>query len=139
VSTPQVEFNREEFTLEISGLTGGWTFGHLGELRLFDHAQLQFPHDWDEFKVGAATHVIETTWHLNARTLVESTLSAGIDYSRADGVSGNAAMEAALLEHLVNRPTVSLDLRLTVSLEGTANSEGFSGTPHFGLGLSGRF
>lgn len=136
---PQVQFNREELTLDITGLTGGWTFGQLGELRLFDYAQLQFPHDWDQFKIGAATHVIETTWHLNARTLVEGTLSAGIDYSRADGVSGNAAVEAALLEHLLTRPTTTIDLRFTISLEGTANAEGFSGTPHVGLALSGRF
>jgi len=136
---PHVEFNHEELTLDITGLTGGWALGQLGELRLFDYGQLQFPHDWDQFKIGAATHIIETTWHLNARTLVESTLSAGIGYSRADGVTGNAAVEAALLERLLSRPTVSLDLRLTVSLEGTANQEGFSGTPHVGLGLSGRF
>jgi hypothetical protein len=139
MGTPHVEFNHEELTLDISGLTGGWTFGQLGDLHLFDYAHLQFPHDWDEFRIAAATHVIDTTWHLNARTVVEATLSAGIAYSRADGATGNAAMEAALLEHLLSRPTVSLDLRLTVALEGTANHDGFSGTPHFGLGLSGRF
>jgi hypothetical protein len=139
MTNPQVEFKKEEFKLEIKGLTGGWTFGGLHELKLFDYAEVQFPHDWDKFKIGAATHIIETSWRLNSSWLIENTLSAGIDYTRANGVSGNAAVEAALLDHIVNRPTVTLDLKLTVALEGTAGPHGFTGEPHFGLALSGRF
>lgn len=136
---PEFHFNNEELTLDISGLSGGWTFGQLGELKLFDYAQIQFPHDWDQLKIGAATHIIETTWRLHANTLVEGTLQTGIDYSRADGVSGNAQAEAALVQHLMQRPTVTMDLRATVRLDGTVNGEGFSGTPGVGLVLSGTF
>lgn len=136
---PEFHFDREELTLDISGLTGGYTLGQVGELRLFDHAQVQFPHDWGHLKIAAATTVIDTTWHLHSRALLEGTLSAGLEYTTAGGVSGHAAAETALVTHLMERPTVQIDLRLTFTLDGTVDEHGFSGTPHAGVGLTARF
>ena len=33
---PQLKYDREEMTITLDGLGGGWTLGQLGELRLLD-------------------------------------------------------------------------------------------------------
>ena len=70
---------------------------------------------------------------------VLETLEAGIDYTRADGTGGSASSDTALVQHILDRPTVSLDLRLNLKLEGTANRNGFEGSATAGLFLGGRF
>jgi hypothetical protein len=136
---PELHFNNEHLTLDITGLTGGWTFGQLGQLKLFDMAQVQFPHDWNHIQISAATEVINASWHLHANTVIEGTLQAGLRYTQPNGVSGTAEAEAALVQHVMHRPAATIDLRLTVKLDGTLNGDGFSGTPNFGLSLRGTF
>lgn len=136
---PEFHFNNEELTLDISGLTGGWSLGQLGELHLFDHAQIQFPHDWNHIQISAATEIINSTWRLHANTVVEASLQAGLQYSRADGVSGTAEAQAELVQHILQRPAVTLDFRATFKFDGTLNSDGFSGSPSVGFGFRGTF
>jgi hypothetical protein len=136
---PEFKFNQEEFTLTISGLGGGWRFRDLSTIRLFDQAEVQFPSSWSQFKVGAAMQIFDAQWRLHSTTLLTQTLEAGIDYTRADGTGGSVSSDTNLVQHLLDRPTVSLDLRLNVRLEGTANRQGFEGSATAGLFLGGRF
>jgi len=136
---PEFHFDNEELKLDVKGLTGGYTLRHVGELKLLDYAEVQFPHDWNELKIAAATHIIETTWQLHGSVVVEGTLAAGLEYTRADGVSGQASAQTALVAHILDRPTVQVDFRATFRLEGTVNHDGFSGSPHAGLDLTVHF
>ena len=136
---PSFQFNQEEFTLTITGLTGGWRFRDLSTVSLFDHATLQFPSNWSEFKVGAATRIFDAQWRMHSTLLLTQTFEAGINYTRADGTGGSMSSDTNLTYHLLERPTVSLDLRLNVRLDGRATREGFEGSASTGLFLGGRF
>ena len=63
---PKLKFDKEELTITITGLGGGWAIGQLGELSLLDSAQLQFPSMWDNYKPTVAMRIIETQWRLSA-------------------------------------------------------------------------
>ncbi len=136
---PKFEFDKEEFTLTITGLGGGWRFRDLSTIRLFDHAQVQFPSSWSQFKVGAAMRIFDAQWHMHANTLLTQTLGAGIDYTRADGTGGSMSSDTSLVQHILDRPTLQLDLRLNVRLDGTATRQGFEGSATAGLFLGGKF
>jgi hypothetical protein len=136
---PTFKFSQDDFTLTITGLGGGWRFRDLSSIRLFDYAQVQFPSSWSQFKVGAATRIFDAQWHLHGDTLLTQTLSSGINYTLADGTGGSISSETELVQHLLERPTVQLDLKLTVRLEGTATREGYDGSATAGLFLGGKF
>jgi hypothetical protein len=136
---PRLSFNQEELTLTINGLGGGWSFGQLGELRLFDHATLNFPSSWSQFQAGVAMQVIETQWRPNARLLIEQTLDTGITFSRADGTGSSMTLDSSLKYHLLERPTTTIDLYLNIRLEGTFDGQAFEGSGQMGLGLRGTF
>src|SRR6266545_1758499 len=112
---PKFEFDKEEFTLTITGLGGGWRFRDLSTIRLFD-----------------------AQWHMHANTLLTQTLGAGIDYTRADGTGGSMSSDTSLVQHILDRPTLQLDLRLNVRLDGTATRQGFEGSATAGLFLGGK-
>ncbi len=136
---PQLRFDREELTLTIDGLGGGWSLGQLGELRLMDVATVQFPSSWSTFQIGVATQVVEMQWRLNSRLLLTQTLEAGIEFSRADGVGSSISLDNELLYHLLDRPTSQIDLRLNVTLDGHYGGDAFEGSGQIGLGVRARF
>ena len=136
---PQLTFDQEEFTLTISNLGGGWSFGQLGELRLLDQAQLQFPSSWSEFKTGVAMQVVEAQWRLNARLVLTQTLEGGVDYTSAAGVGSSLSLDNDLKLHLLDRPTTQIDLSLRVKLDGRSDGRTYEGSGMIGLGISGRF
>lgn len=132
---PHTKWDSEHLTLTITGLTGGYSLNHLGTLRLFDYAQVQWPHDWDHFKIGATTHIIEWTWQANSWLILDTTIGAGIDWSRPGGFGGSMQVDEELKAHLWHRPTVSLDLKLDFKLDGTADHSGFHGSGSVDAGL----
>jgi hypothetical protein len=132
---PHATWDNEELTLTITGLGGGWTLGQLGSIKLFDHAQVQWPHDWDHFKIGATTRILEWTWQANGWLVLDTTISSGIDWSRKDGMGGSMQVDEQLKAHLLHRPTVSLDLTLDFKLDGTADHSGFKGSGSANAGL----
>jgi len=125
---PHTKWDSEHLTLTITGLGGGWTLDQLGTIKLLDYAQIQFPHDWDHFKVDATTRIIEWIWQINGRLVLDTTLSSGIDWSRKDGMGGSMQVDEQLKAHLWHRPTASLDLQLDLKLDGTADHNGFKGS-----------
>ncbi|HEV2782086.1 MAG TPA: hypothetical protein VGX25_22065 [Actinophytocola sp.] len=139
MTPPRVTFNDEEMTLTLTGIGAGWTFEQLGELRLFDEAQVQFPSNWDEFQIGVATQVVQSNWRLRSTTFLEQSLQAGISYSLADGGSGQMSADTQLIEHLLRRPLISMDGIFTIKLNGEASAQGFSGDFYIGLGIRGQF
>lgn len=136
---PQLRFDREELQLQISGLTGGWTFGQLGELKLFDYAQVQFPSSWSDFQIGVATRVVETQWRFNAHLVLEQTLEAGVTFTGRDGAGASMSLDQDLRYHLMHRPTVEIDLRLNVTLDGSFDGRAFDGSGQMTIGVGGRF
>ena len=136
---PQLRFDREEFQLEITGLTGGWTFGQLGELRLFDYARFQFPSGWTDYQIGVASRIAEAQWYLNAQLVLEQTLEAGVEFTARDGASSSMSLDQDLRYHLMNRPTTQIDLSLRLQLDGTFDGRSFEGSGALTLGLGGRF
>jgi hypothetical protein len=136
---PTFQFNQEEFTLTITGLGGGWRFRDLSSISLFDHAQVQFPSSWSQFKVGAAMRIFDAQWQMHSTLLLSQTLEAGVNYARADGTGGSMVSDTNLTQQLLDRPTLQLDLRLNVKLEGTASRQGYEGSGTVGLFLGGKF
>ena len=136
---PQLRFDREELQLQISGLTGGWTFGQLGELKLFDYAQVQFPSSWSDYQIGVASRVVEAQWRFNAHLVLEQTLEAGVTFTARDGVGASMALDQDLKYHLMNRPTAQIDLTLRVQLDGSYSGGSFDGSGQITVGLGGRF
>ena len=136
---PQLTFNRDELTLTISGLGGGWSLGQLGELSLFDSAQVNFPSSWSSFKAGVATQVIETQWRLSSRLVLTQTLEAGVEFTRADGVGSSLSLENELKYHLLDRPTTQIDLQLNITLDGSYDGHAFEGSGQIGVGLKATF
>lgn len=136
---PQLTFNREELTITLSGLGGGWSLGQLGELSLLDSAELQFPSMWNEYQTSVAMQVIETQWRLSSRLVLTQTLEAGVDFTGADGVGSSMSLDNELKLHLLDRPTTQIDLRLNVTLEGSFDGHAFEGSGQIGVGLTARF
>jgi hypothetical protein len=136
---PRLTFNREELTLTINGLGGGWSLGQLGELSLFDQAQVTFPSSWSTLQSSVAIQVVEMQWRMSSRLLLTQTLQGGVEFSRADGVGSSMSLDNELLYHLLDRPTTSIDLRLNISLEGSFDGHAFEGSGQIGLGIRGRF
>jgi hypothetical protein len=131
---PQLKFDKEEMTLSLEGLTGGWTLAHLVDIKLLDSVQLQLP-TWSDYKKQVALRIIESQWKLSSRLVLEQTLDAGIDFTGKDGVGQSIAVDAALKAHLMERPTVRLDATFKFSLEGTYHGGGFEGSGTVGVGL----
>ena len=136
---PKLKFDKEELTITISGLGGGWAIGQLGELSLLDSAQLQLPSMWDNYKTTVAMRIIETQWRLSARVVLEQTLEAGVDFTDKNGNGQSLSLDNDLKVHLLDRPTVQIDLRLGVKLDGTFDGSAFDGSGQIGIGLRGRF
>jgi len=136
---PQLKFDKEELTLTISNLGGGWSFGQLGELHLFDVATVQFPHGWSQFKIGVATQVAQQKWRLNARTLFSQTLDAGVEYTSKDGVGSSLKLDNEVLWHLVDRPTQQIDFTVNIKLDGKYENGSYEGGGYIGLGVRGKF
>lgn len=139
MTPPRLRFDKEELTLTLSGIGAGWTFEQFGHLSLFDEASVQFPSNWDEFQIQVATQVVQSQWRLRSTTYLEQSLQAGLNYSLAAGGGGSMSADTQLIEHLMQRPLVSVDAILTFRLEGEASAAGYSGSFYVGLGLRGRF
>jgi hypothetical protein len=136
---PHLTFNREELTITLSGLGGGWSLGQLGELSLLNSAQLQFPSMWNDYKTSVAMQIIETQWRLGARLVLTQTLEAGVNYTSRDGVSSSMSLENDLKLHILDRPTTQIDLTATFKLEGTFDGHVYEGSGEVGLGLRATF
>jgi hypothetical protein len=136
---PKLKFDKEELTLTITGLGGGWSLGQLGELSLLDSAQLQLPSSWSQYKGAVAMQVIESQWRLSSRLVLTQTLEGGIEFSRADGVGSSMSLDNELKLHLLDRPTTQIDLKLNIKLEGSFDGQAFDGSGQIGLGLRARF
>jgi hypothetical protein len=139
MSDPHLTFNREELTITLSGLGGGWSLGQLGELSLLDSAQLQFPSMWDNYKTSVAMQIVEAQWHLGARLVLTQTLEAGVDYTTADGTSGSMSLDNELKLHILDRPTTQIDLLLNIKLDGSFDGHAFEGSGEVGVGLRASF
>ena len=135
---PQLKFNKEEMTITLEGLTGGWTLAHLVEIKLLDSAQLQLP-SWPEYKKQVALRIIESQWKLSSRLVLEQTLEAGIDFTGRNGVGQSIAVNTDLTAHLMQRPTVRLDATFKFSLEGTYHGGVYEGSGNVGVGLKLHF
>lgn len=136
---PHLRFDREDLQLTISGLGGGWSIGQLGQLSLFESAQVQFPSSWSNFQIGVAVQVIETQWRLSADLMLDQTLEAGVEFTRADGASSSLSLDQNLKYHLWNRPTAEINLYLNVKLDGEFDGSAFNGSGEATIGISGRF
>lgn len=136
---PQLTFNKEELTITLSGLGGGWSLGQLGELSLLDSAELQFPSMWNDYQTSVAMQVIETQWRLSSRLVLTQTLEAGVEFTGADGVGTSMSLDNELKLHLLDRPTTQIDLRLNVTLDGSFDGSVFEGSGQIGVGLTARF
>ena len=136
---PQLKFDKEELTLTISGLGGGWSLGQLGQLSLLDSAELQFPSSWSQYKAGVAMQVVETQWRLSSRLVLTQTLEAGVEFTRADGVGSSLSLDNELKLHLLDRPTTQIDLKLHISLDGEFDGDVFAGSGDIGVALQARF
>jgi len=135
---PQLKFDKEEMTITLEGLTGGWSLAHLGEIKLLDSAQLQLP-SWPEYKKQVALRIIESQWKLSSRLVLEQTLQAGIDFTGKNGVGQSISVNTDLTAHLMSRPTVRLDATFKFSLEGTYQSGAYQGSSNVGVGLKLHF
>ena len=136
---PKLKFDREELTIELTGITGGWPIGRLGELSLFDSAQVQFPSMWNNYKQTVAMRIIEAQWRISARLVLEQTLEAGVDFTDFRGNGQSLSLDNDLKLHLIDRPTTQIDLRLGVKLDGNFDGSAFDGSGQIGIGIRGRF
>jgi hypothetical protein len=135
---PELKFDKEEMTITLEGLTGGWSLGQLGQLKLLDSAQLQLP-SWPEYKKQVALRIIESQWNFSSRLVLEQTLEAGIDFTGKDGVGQSISVDTELKAHLMDRPTVKLDATFKFSLEGKYQGGVYEGSSNVGVGLKLRF
>lgn len=136
---PHLKFDREELTITLSGLGGGWSLGQLGELSLLNSAQLQLPSMWNDYKTSVAMQVIEAQWRLSARLVLTQTLEAGVDYTSAAGVGSSMSLDNELKLHLLDRPTTQIDLMLNIKLDGSFDGHVFEGSGEVGVGLRASF
>jgi hypothetical protein len=135
---PELKFDKEEMTITLEGLTGGWSLGQLGQLKLMDSAQLQLP-AWPEYKKQVALRIIESQWNLSSRLVLEQTLEAGIDFTGKDGVGQSISVDTELKAHLMDRPTIRLDATFKFSLEGKYQGGAYEGSSNVGVGLKLHF
>jgi hypothetical protein len=136
---PKLQFDKEELTITLTGLTGGWPIGRLGELSLFDSAQVQFPSMWNGYKQTVAMRIVEAQWRLSARLVLEQTLEAGVDFTDFRGNGQSLSLDNDLKLHLIDRPTTQIDLRLGIKLDGSFDGSAFDGSGQIGIGIRGRF
>src|SRR6266508_5818634 len=136
---PQLRFDREELTITLSGLGGGWSLGQLGELSLLDSAELQFPSMWNKYQTSVAMQVIEAQWPLTSRLVLTQTLEAGVEFTRADGVGSSMSLDNELKLHLLDRSTTQIDLKLNITLDGSFEGGAFEGSGQIGVWLQGKF
>ena len=68
---PKIEYDKIEMSMTISGLTGGWSLGQLGQLRLMDSATLQLPSMWNDYKKQVTLHILQVQWQLGSRLVIE--------------------------------------------------------------------
>jgi hypothetical protein len=136
---PQLKFDREELTITLSGIGGGWSLGQLGELSLLNSAQLQLPTSWSDYKTRVAMQVVEAQWRLSARLVLTQTLEAGVDFTSADGVGSSMSLDNELKLHILDRPTTQIDLMLHVKLDGSFDGHVFEGSGEVGVGLRASF
>ncbi len=136
---PQLKFDREELTITLSGLGGGWSLGQLGELSLLDSAELHFPSMWNNYKTSVAMQVIEAQWRLSSRLVLTQTLEGGVEFTRADAVGSSMSVDNELKLHLLDRPTTQIDLKLNITLDGSFDGHVFEGSGQIGVGLRARF
>ena len=136
---PHLKFDREELTITLSGLGGGWSLGQLGELSLLNSAQLQLPSMWNDYKTSVAMQIIEAQWRLSARLVLTQTLEAGVDYTSAAGVGSSMSLDNELKLHLLDRPTTQIDLMLNIKLDGSFDGHVFEGSGEVGVGLRATF
>jgi hypothetical protein len=136
---PQLKFDKEELTITLSGLGGGWSLGQLGELSLMDSAQVQFPSMWNEYKTSVAMQVVESQWRLSSRLVLTQTLEAGVNFTGKDGAQSSMSLDNELKLHILDRPTSQIDLILKVPLEGTFDGHSFEGSSPVSVILKGTF
>jgi hypothetical protein len=136
---PHLTFDREELTITVSGLGGGWSLGQLGELSLMDSAELQLPSMWNDYKKTVAMHVIETQWRLSSRLVLTQTLEGGIDFTGHDGTGSSMSLDNELKLHILDRATTQIDLKLSIKLDGSFDHSVFEGSGEIGIGLRARF
>lgn len=132
---PVTKWDSEHLNLTITGMGGGWTLDALGRIKLLDYAQVQFPHDWDHFKVDATTRILEWVFQIHGPLILDTTISSGIDWSRKDGLGGSMQVDEQLKAHLWHRPTSSVDMTLDFKLDGSADHNGFKGNASVSVGL----
>ena len=136
---PHLTFDREELTITLSGLGGGWSLGQLGELSLLDSAQLQLPSMWNDYKTAVAMQVIEAQWRLGARLVLTQTLEAGVEFTGADGTTTSMSLDNELKLHILDRPTTQIDFTLNIKLDGRFDGNVYEGSGEIGVGLRARF
>jgi hypothetical protein len=136
---PQLKFDKEELTITLSGLGGGWSLGQLGELSLMDSAQVQFPSMWNEYKTSVAMQVVESQWRLSSRLVLTQTLEAGVNFTGKDGAQSSMSLDNELKLHILDRPMTQIDLTLKIPLEGTFDGHSFEGSSPVSVFLKGTF
>jgi len=136
---PKLKFDKEELTITLTGLGGGWAIGQLGELSLLDSAQWQLPSMWDNHKNTVAMRIIEAQWRLSARVVLEQTLEAGVDFTDKHGNGQSLSLDADLKVHILDRPTTQIDLRLGVKLDGAFEGQSFDGSGQISVRVVAHF
>lgn len=139
---PHLQFDKEEMTITLTGLGGGWSFGQIGQLDLLNSAQWTLPTQWNRYKGAVAMNVLQLNWQYNAHLVFEQTLAGGIEYTSKDGVGQSISLDSQLVAHILQRPFINLDLTFKTTLEGSWNvpQSTFEGTSFVTwLGFRGRF
>jgi hypothetical protein len=124
---PKIEYDKLELTLTITGLTGGWSLGQLGQLKLADSATLQFPSGWNDYKKQATFHILQAQWNLGSRLVLEQALDFGVEFTDKDGVGQSMAVDNALKLHIIDRPLLKIDLSANFTMDGKFDGRRFDG------------
>jgi hypothetical protein len=132
---PKIEYDKIEMSMTISGLTGGWSLGQLGQLRLMDSATLQLPSMWNDYKKQVTLHILQVQWQLGSRLLIEQALDGGVEFLNKDGVGQSMALDTALKLHIMDRQAVKIDLSGNFILDGKFDGGRFQGPPTTFTGL----
>jgi hypothetical protein len=127
VPDPKIEYDKLELTMTITGLTGGWSLGQLGQLRLADSATLQFPSLWNDYKKQATLHILQAQWNLGSRLVFEQSLDFGVEFTNKDGVGQSMAVDNALKLHIIDRPLLKIDLSANLTMDGKFDGRRFDG------------
>jgi hypothetical protein len=135
---PKLEYDKVELSLTISDLTGGWSLGQLGQLRLMDSATLQMPSIWNDYKKQVTFHILQVQWQLGARLALEQSLDAGVEFVDKNGVGQSMALDNALKLHILDRQAVKIDLSASLTIDGKFEGGRFEGPPTTVTGLKFR-